>query len=275
MGNHTIKKIMTLALAAVTIGLTCAPDGWSASTARVAWVYNQVQVTRGGRWVGAGNGTVVGSGAYVRTGNNSRAQVHYADGSVMRLGARSVARVREVRAKQVQVHRGKAYFQVKPQRQQMKVRTRNAVATVLGTEFVVEVKDMGTKQGLLGAPLILGQADSSEQFAQNTDNTITQITTLEGSVGVSGPNGGPMIQVTEGMTTFIGNNFQPQTPQQIDLKNFESSQSDLMLDEEDIATGELSPDNPANRTTVQQNTPGAQGTQDTSPTTGNLELIIK
>lgn len=270
MGTQTLKKFMTIGIAALTLGLTCMPDGWTASTARVAWVYNQVQVTRGGRWVGAGNGTVVASGAYVRTGNNSRAQVHYADGTVMRLGARSVARVREARAKQVQVHRGKAYFKVKPQQQQMKVRTRNSVATVLGTEFVVEIKELGSKQGQFGPRLQVGD----QQLAQNLDNTLTQITTLEGTVGVSGPNGGPMIELTQGMTTFIGENFIPQPPQQIDLENFEESQKDLML-EEDVATGDLSPDNPAARTTIQQNTPGAQGTQDTSPTTGNLELIIK
>lgn len=272
------NKPWILGLAAMMMALAAAPESQSASTARVAWVYNQVQVTRGGRWVGAGNGTSIASGAYVRTGSNSRAQIHYSDGSVMRMGSRSVARVRDTGAKNVQLHKGKAYFKVSPQQKKMKVRTRTAVATVLGTEFVVEVREASSlnaqQMGVLNAQKL---SYGTMQVAQNTDNLITQITTLDGLVGVSDMNGGNDIQLPPGMTTLIGENLPPAPPQNIDMEQFEQGQEDLGLDDDnDLVSGELDPNNPLARANVQNNSPGSGGGNlDTSPTTGNLEIIIK
>lgn len=271
-----MKKGLIWGLAALTLGLTMAPESWSASSARVAWVYNQVQITRGGRWVSAGNGTAVASGGYVRTGTNSRAQIHYADGSVMRMGSRSVARIREVGSKNVQLHRGKAYFKVSPQQKKMKVRTRTAVATVLGTEFVVEVKEASAQQlGMLKAQRL---SYGTAQMAQNLDNTVTQITTLDGLVGVSDANNNNFIQLPEGTTTFIGAGAPPAPPENIDLENFEKGQGDLGLDNDsDLANSELDPNNPIARTNLQYNTPGNQGGLDTSTAqeTGALAITIK
>ncbi|HEY9842343.1 MAG TPA: FecR family protein [Candidatus Obscuribacterales bacterium] len=268
-----MKKLLVLAISTLMLGLTSSP-GITASSAKVAYVFNQVQVSRGGRWLSAANGTAVNSGAYVRTGSNSRAQIHYSDGSVMRLGSRSIARIREVGAKNVQLNRGRAYFKVAPQQQKMRVRTRTAVATVLGTEFVVEVKESGAQTGQLGpqAHQIGGAAPA--QLA-DVDMTVTQITTLDGLVGVSDANGQNGIELPEGMTTFIGTGGAPRTPEEIDLENFEDSQSDLGLDDDnDVANGDLDPSNPLARNTINQNSPGEQGSLGTSPTTGNLELII-
>jgi len=140
-----MKKLLVLGMALIA-GALATPPTQALSTANVRWVFNQVQITRGGRWIGAINNTYVLSGAYVRTGYNSRAQLNYADGTVMRLGSATIVRVREAVAKNVQVNRGTAYFKVSPQQQQMRVRTRTAVATVLGTEFVVEVKPPAAKR---------------------------------------------------------------------------------------------------------------------------------
>lgn len=268
-----MKKWLILGMA-LTAGALAPPPTQALSTANVRWVFNQVQVTRGGRWVGAGNNTYVLSGAYVRTGYNSRAQINYADGTVMRLGSATIVRVREAVAKNVQVNRGTAYFKVSPQQQQMRVRTRTATATVLGTEFVVEVKPASGKKAI--GPQSLGYGTSPEQYALGADDSITQITTLNGLVGVTDPNGGNMVQLPEGMTTIIGLNAPPQPPQQIDLQSFEKSQSDIGLDKDnDAINGSLDPSNPLTKTSIEQNSPGAQGNINTSPTTGNLELIIK
>jgi len=78
------------------------------------------------------------------------------------------------------------------------------------------------------------------------------------------------------MTTLIGLNAPPQPPQQIDLQTFEKGQSDIGLDKDnDAMNGSLDPSNPLAKTTIEQNSPGEQGNLNTSPTTGNLELIIK
>ena len=271
-----MKKQLTVAFAALMMGLAAAPEVHSASSAKVAWVYNQVQVTRGGRWVSAGNGTAVGSGAYVRTGTNSRAQIHYADGSVMRLGSRSVARVRNVGGKNVQLHRGKAYFKVRPQQQKMKVRTRSAVATVLGTEFVVEVKSADDVQiGLL--PQVLGFGTAPQQMAQGAlPDVITQITVFQGQVGVSDPNLQNMVNLTTGMMTLVGQGLPPAPPEPIDLNNFEREQNDLGLDNDnDIAQGGVDPSNPLYNNQVQLNSPGSQGNLGTPPQTGSLTVIIE
>lgn len=272
------NKPWILGFAAMMLALAAAPESQSASTARVAWVYNQVQVTRGGRWVGAGNGTSVASGAYVRTGSNSRAQIHYSDGSVMRMGSRSVARVRDTGAKNVQLHKGKAYFKVAPQQKKMKVRTRTAVATVLGTEFVVEVKEASSlsaqQMGILNSQKL---SYGTMQLAQNADNLITQITTLDGLVGVSDSNGNNFLELPPGTSTFIGGGLPPAPPQSVDLEQFEQGQEDLGLDDDnDLVSGELDPNNPLARANIQQNSPGGSGGNlDISPTTGNLEIIIR
>lgn len=277
-----MKKVFIVGLASICFGLTMAPESLSASTARVVWATNTVQITRGGRWVSAYNGTPVNSGAYVRTGSNSRAQIHYADGSVMRLGSRSVARVRYVQSKSVSLKKGKAYFKVAPQRKRMKVRTRTAVATVLGTEFVVEIKEGQQNQAL--NQMEFGYGTQPEMYAQVPGGEITQITTLSGLVGVSGPEGGNPIELGPGMTTFISENMPPQPPQQASPEQMKENEDLLKEEPKDpdqgpkpkgFANKPLDPGNPQQRTTVQQNSPGEGGGLDTTPTTGNLEVIIK
>ncbi|MGV3525301.1 MAG: FecR family protein [Candidatus Sericytochromatia bacterium] len=270
-------KLATFALALICASLTLTAPAPAASTARVAWTYNTVQITRGGRWVTAGNGSSVASGGYVRTGTNSRAQIHYADGTVMRLGSRSVVRVRDARAKSVQVHRGKAYFKVKPQQQRMRVRTRTAVATVLGTEFVVSVDEMSNQQSHLFQSPVLSYGTAPTQLAQNQDTWVTEIVTISGLVGVSGLDGQNPIDLGPGMGTLIGNNLPPQQPTAVDLNEFKQEEELLHNEQpgDDFANRPLDPGNPQQQITVQQNTPGGQGALNTSPTTGSLEVIIK
>jgi len=277
-----IKKFLIMGLGSVCLALSATPIGWTASGARVAWTHNTVQVTRGGRWVQAYNGIPVAGGAYVRTGNNSRAQIHYADGSVMRLGSRSVARIREAQRKQVNLNQGKAYFKVKPQPQRMKVQTRNAVATVMGTEFVVEVKapDSAQQSWLLNPQRL---SYGSMQVAQAGGNDlVTQITTISGLVGVSDLRGGNLIEVGPGMSTFVGDNLPPQPPTNVDTEQLQQNEELLQEDQfagandaGSFANSPMNPDNPQQQTTVQQNSPGSQGNLDTTPTTGSLEVIIK
>lgn len=275
-----MRKLTLMGLGACLCALGIyVPESHSANSAQVAWVTNTVQVTRGGRWTKAYSGIPVASGAYVRTGKGSRAQVHYSDGSVMRLGSSSVARVRYVGSKNITLRQGKAYFKVNKQRSPMRVRTRTSVATVLGTEFLVEVRPTTTANGNFQP----GLRYASMQLAQagSTDSFITQITTLSGLVGVGDADGGNLIQVGPGMTTFIGQGSPPTPPEQADPAQLEG---EGLLQDDQVAAGStpqnlanqpLDPSNPQQQVTIQQNTPGAQGPSNTSPTTGELEVTIR
>ncbi len=272
-----MKKIMLTALSGMVMALAVVvPESHSASPARMAWTRNTVQYTRGGRWVRAYRGLPLRSGAYVRTGSRSRAQIHYSDGTVMRLGSRSIARIRYIGRKNVRLRRGKAYFKVKKQRRRMRVRTRTAVATVLGTEFVVEVKDESSKQAK--HPLAdFGMGSDLPTLAQNDPGVSTQITTIEGSVGVSNLAGGGTVEVTAGMFTSVQGGQSPKEPRQApptDL-NPEGLAADDDGPDGDLAKQGLDPSNPQQQNVIQQNSPGSQGSLDTSPVTGELEVIIR
>lgn len=249
-----MKKLLFAGAMAVAMVLSTVPEGQTAAPAHMAWTRNVVQYSRGGRWVNAYRGLPLRSGSYVRTGSSSRAQIHYADGTVMRLGSRSIARIRYVGRKSVNVKRGKAYFKVQKQRRRMKVRTRTAVATVLGTEFVVEVQE--------------GQQPNEEN---------TRITTLEGNVGVTGPDGGNGIEVGAGMTTEVPQGQKPRNPAPANPNdlNPEGLSSDDKGPDGDLANQGLDPSNPQRQTLIQQNTPGPQGTLNNEPLTGELELVIQ
>lgn len=253
-----MKKLVFAGVTALALLLSTVPEGQTAAPAHMAWTRNVVQYARGGRWVNAYRGLALNSGAYVRTGSNSRAQIHYADGSVMRLGSRSIARIRYLGSKNVTVNRGKAYFKVNKQRQRMKVRTRTAVATVLGTEFVVEVND-------------------TPQTCQQDCGDQTRITTLEGNVGVSGAEGGPMIEVPAGMTTEVGEGDEPSPPQpasQEDLNPEGLPQDDGP--DSDLANGPLDPSNPQQQNLIQNNGPGSQGPlENNGALMGELEITIQ
>ena len=252
-----MKKLVFAGVTALAILLSTVPEGQTAAPAQMAWTRNVVQYSRGGRWVNAYRGLALNSGAYVRTGSNSRAQIHYADGSVMRLGSRSIARIRYVGSKNVTVSRGKAYFKVSKQRERMKVRTRTAVATVLGTEFVVEVNEPGS--------------DCQQDCGQET-----RITTLEGNVGVSGTENGPMVELPAGMTTKVGDGETPENPQPAGQE--ELNPEGLTQDEgpdSDLKRGPLDPSNPQQQNLIQNNAPGSQGPLENGPLTGELEITIQ
>lgn len=286
-----MKRILALGLAGICLVLAAPKETQADSSARVAWTHNTVQVNRAGKWVSASRGTPLSSGTYVRTGANSRAQIHYADGSVVRLGSRSIARIRSAASKQVQLHKGKAYFKVQKQKQNMRVRTRTAVATVLGTEFMVSVEEKAPTQtsvlpwpdrtGLSGE-MALGYSSALFPIAQGAlPDVVTQITVFQGQVGVSDPNLQNMVNLTTGMMTLVGQGLPPAPPEPVDLNAVRQQENVTQEGPADngnqnnnnFANSAVSPDNPQQQVQVNQNSPGQN--LNTSPTTGELEVIIK
>lgn len=281
-----MKKLFTLSLTGAVLLLATPRETQADSSARVAWTHNTVQVNQGGRWISAFRGMPLSSGTYVRTGSDSRAQIHYADGSVIRLGSRSIARIRALGAKQVQLHKGKAYFKVQKQRQIMRVRTRTAVATVLGTEFMVSVEEKPSNHSAfmpwpdrsgISQPLGYGSFFPLAQGA--LPDYITMVTVFEGSVGVSDLNMQNMVNLTSGMMTLVGQGLPPAPPEPANLDTLrqdpitQEGSGDGGERKGGFANSPISPDNPQQQVQVQQNSPGQN--LNTSPTTGELEVVIK
>jgi hypothetical protein len=274
-----MKAIKILALAGAILAMNVPQAVWSAPAARLAWTHKTVQVRSGNAWVGGYRSMPLNSGAYVRTGTDSRAQIQYTDGTVVRLGSRSVARVRYVKNKEVQIAKGKAWFKVAKQKQPMRVRTRTAVATVLGTEFVIDVKESATQQSLL--PSI---SDMASQPLLNVGMDLAQlppsgpltIHVLEGLVNMGGNTnlrGGMMLELDANggilnQGSFNVDQFRQQEglPQENEDPN--QDQGDKLADEP------VAPENPTQQIQVRQNGPDNTNLT-TSPTTGDLEVVIR
>lgn len=287
-----LKQFAAVLLAGSFVFFNLADEAQTASTAQVRWVTNTVEATQGGRWTKAYANMALNSGAYVRTGGNSRAQIHYADGSIVRLGSRSVARIQAKAGKSVQVNQGKAYFKVQKQNQQMKVKTRTAVATVMGTEFLITVRKGDEKsayQPMNGTESLVWGDDnrlmpkygSAPMVLAQAPDFVTDIVVLEGQVGVQGLNSDDQVLLGAGMMTSVGMDQPPQPPQNVDTNQVrnqdalaqEDKSSDNANQGDNFSQRKLTPDNPNQQVQVNQNSPDQN--LNTSPTTGELEIIIK
>ncbi|MGV3524259.1 MAG: FecR family protein [Candidatus Sericytochromatia bacterium] len=128
--------LSVLALSPLT--LVPAAEGAGAA-ATVTHVFGSLQVRTNAGWRGSVPSQRLFPGMTLRTGDRSRGQIRYDDGSVVRLGSRTVLRVRE--ARDLRMMRGKAWVQKQKNGQKLRIRTPVAQATVLGTELFVSHND--------------------------------------------------------------------------------------------------------------------------------------
>jgi ferric-dicitrate binding protein FerR (iron transport regulator) len=113
-----------------------APVSYGAgASATVTHVLGTVQVRTRAGWRGTFSNVKLWPGMSLRTGRNSRTQIRYDDGSVVRLGSNSLMRVQPSRS--VRLLRGKSWLKKTKNDQRFQVRTPMAQATVLGTELFV------------------------------------------------------------------------------------------------------------------------------------------
>lgn len=140
--------------------LSFSPAGESAgASATITHVLGTVQARSGSGWRGVGANARLYPGMTLRTGDRSRSQLRYDDGSVVRLGPRTLLRIRA--ARDLRLIRGKTLVQKPRNGQQLRVRTPIAHATVIGTEL----------------------------FVSHSDENISHVTTLDGHVEVEGELG--------------------------------------------------------------------------------------
>lgn len=155
------RHFLATLIAAVLMGSTVlSPQAKSAgSAATITSVLGTVQVRSHAGWRSSFRRQRLYTGQTLRTGSRSRAQIRYDDGSVVRLGSRSVMRVRS--ARNLNLLRGKSWIHKTKNSQRMRVRTPIALATVIGTEL----------------------------FVSHNEQNVSHVTTLDGHVEVQGPEG--------------------------------------------------------------------------------------
>jgi len=129
--------LSALGLAVLASTALMSPEAESAaSSAKITHVFGLVQARSGAAWNKANPNQALYPGMTLRTGGNSRTEIRYTDGSVVRLGSRTILRVRP--AKDLRLLRGKTWIKKHHDKsQKMRIRTPIAVATVIGTELFV------------------------------------------------------------------------------------------------------------------------------------------
>lgn len=158
-----LKQISLVALTALVLGSSVflAPQAESAGpSAKITHSFGVVQARAGAAWNKASANMALYPGMTLRTGANSRSELRYTDGSVVRLGSRTILRVRA--SKDLRLLRGKTWIKKQHnQKDRMRVRTPIAVASVIGTEL----------------------------FVSHSDQNVSHVTTLNGVVEVTTDKG--------------------------------------------------------------------------------------
>ncbi len=136
------RHLLALGLVALAIG-----SGASSPYASLTRFDKQVQVRLTGtaNWAGGKSGLLLGQGDTVRTGSQGRAEVSYTDGTVARLGPKSLLVLDQHRrslgrAGWGRFLGGQVWLKI-AKGSRAEVSTPAAVASVVGTEFVLDVSE--------------------------------------------------------------------------------------------------------------------------------------
>lgn len=149
-------------------------------------------------WQNAVKGQDVFAGDKIRTGLRSVAQINYEDGTMTRIGSRSLLTVKD---KKLNLKRGYMWGKVdKTRTKGLKVFTANAIASIIGTEFFIEAGSDGT----------------------------TTLTVLEGIVELAGKKG--KVSVTAGTSSVVDKDGNAGDPMVFDQAKVLERYSELLID---------------------------------------------
>lgn len=150
------------------------PDPFAATVTKVV---RQVEWQRSSTtvWQRAALNNLLLAGDGLRTGAGSHAELLYGDGSVTRMGSLTSLVLTGDRRREVRLTAGKIWLQIRKGGAGMRVLTPGAVATVTGTELMVEF---------------------------DPARRATEVTVFEGSVDVTGDVGN-LVRVLAGTTTRV------------------------------------------------------------------------
>lgn len=176
------------------VGLAAAlPVDAAPRRGSITFIQNRVEVKKQrASWQKAQLRSLVAVGDSIRTGPDSRADITFTDGSKTRLGANGWLTLQDQGAKSVHLMFGKLWLKIQKGTGGIRVRTPSAVAAVTGTEFLIEV----------------------------TPDQTTNVTVLEGSVEVTGQIEGALVNLMAGHSTSVAPNNAPTAPIQIDMNQF-------------------------------------------------------
>lgn len=173
----------------------------------IQYVTNQVQIDQSQenkstmlgskRWQTATKGQEIFVGNNIRTGLKSIAQISYDDGTITRVGSRSLITIND---RKLNLKRGYIWGKVdKNTTKGLKIITSNAVASIIGTEFFIEASQDG----------------------------FTTLTVLEGSVELTGKKG--KVQVTEGTYSVVDKEGNVGDPAVFDKDKVIQRYSDIVI----------------------------------------------
>lgn len=131
--RQTVALVMLLLLASSTLH--------AATSAKITAVVLEVywRASPAAAWARARVGTVLPSGAQVRTGKRSACQIRFSDGSVVRLSAQTDMTISKMASKDMSLGRGRMYANVVKGSGGATVRGGSGVASIKGTTWTNEV----------------------------------------------------------------------------------------------------------------------------------------
>lgn len=255
---------------------------------------NKVEIKYGASlWREASLNQTVRPGTVVRTGSLSKVELIYPDGTLTRLGSRTTMTVLDKSIRAVKIETGKVWFKVTKKSVGYRVYSPTAVAAITGTEGFVEFGD--TEKASLNNKK-LASTGSSFNISEGSNDSGFSAGLVEGTMDVyrgSNPNGdllGDPTQVNQGqIISFTGNDFNLQN---VGINNIMDQNREISTSDGNPPNNNQNPSsnpNPNNPNPIQQQridptnpvteqVPSVINQQqdiNNSPTTGDLEIIIK
>lgn len=263
-------------------------------------IKNKVEVKFGSSlWREASINQLIRPGSSIRTGSRSKVELMYPDGTITRLGSRTNMTVLEKASRSVKVESGKIWFKVAKKSIGYKVYSPTAVAAITGTEGFVESGDVEDDEKEVNLNNKFASKDGSYKIAEGMDNYKAGL--VEGTMdifsklGADGePIGDPINIIAGKIYLFDGTNFRLID---IPINDILNQYKDISLPDPDtqenpnnnnnnpnnnnnnnngnpnVQNQKLDPSNPT--TEKIPNTINKQQDINNSPTTGDLEIIIK
>ena len=184
------RPVFPWILAAAALALLASPAfGLSPTTPTISAVERKVEQRKTVakmQWQPAKVKTPLLDGEGIRTGDHARAELMYADGTLSRLAPNTVLTVdAKNNDRTLKVTLGKIWMKVVKGQGRTRVLTPSAVATVVGTELIVDVSAGGSQIQVLEGQVDVASLDTTGTTGQSV--SITQ-----GQQATVGDSGGPV-----------------------------------------------------------------------------------
>lgn len=258
--RRIIGMLIVLLFSTTMVGISYAATGW----ARIASITNKVEANNGGGWFVARTFMTLPSGSLIRTGSASGAKIQYSNGTVVQIGSRTVMRIKNFGENSINLKSGRLWLNVKKRKgSTFKVYTPAATAAVAGTEWIADVSYDSNGMPVSTFSVISGQVNVFNNLNPNSfvnltagmRTTVNYNQTIPPSTSTFNPD--ELKKELEKEMIPIDNN---------NNSNIASS-GDKNLSESPLKPTNITTNLPQNNSDVTKINP--------SPTTGDLEIIIK